>query len=577
MSRSQWASTEPCALVAPVPRGGGRQARLVHRARLEHAGLGVPRHSKKRWLPLVVAIVPFAAAPAALASPSHRQYHHRNVHRVIPARTVVRADAHRAAPAGRLAAELRRAGGHVVLSRGSGYSQAGGSPLVRALQLRLARGGYRPGPLDGLYGPLTEAGVIRFQAAHGLRTDGIAGPITLGELTSANPALYPGAGYATGGARAVRALQRRLARAGDSPGPIDGLFGPRTEQAVRRFQASHGLHVDGIAGPGTLAGLHPTTRSTRPPHRVPQRIHQRAPRPRSRSHPSRVAQRPPATARRGAHRPASSPEVNWELPAAILAAVLALLGGAWYVRRRRTQGLGPAPQTEPTVPEAGEAAAAAEAADKTSQAPSPPRPAAPRVVESEFERAVEEAEAAKAFNLGVMLEKRHDQRGAKAAYEQADRAGHAGAASNLGVMLEANGKRQQARHAYERADQRGDANGAFNLGALLDEQGDQQGAEAAYRRADHRGHAEAATNLGVLLEMRGDVAGARDAYRRAEQRGDPYGASNLAGLLEAIGDSDGAKAAYARADRIRERPAAGAELQSSSAPGQSHSRGGEMR
>lgn len=576
MSRSQWASTEPCALVAPVLRGGGRQARLVHRGRLEHAGLRVPRHYRKRWLPLVVAIVPLATAHAALASASHRQYHHRNVHRVIPARIAARADARSAgAQQRRLVAELRRVKNDVVLSRGSGYGQTGGSPLVRALQLRLARGGYRPGPVDGLYGPLTEASVTRFQSAHGLRVDGIAGPVTLAELTSATPALYPGAGYATGGAAPVRALQRQLARARYSPGPIDGLFGPRTEQAVRRFQAAHRMHVDGIPGPVVFANLGRTARSKRLSRSLPRRPHHRTTRPMSRPHPSRVPQPAPATSRRGAHRPASSPEVNWEVPAAILGAAL-LLGAAWYVRRRRPHDFGPPSKGEPTVPDPGQGAIA-EAADKKGPLPYPPRPVTPTVVESEFKRAVEAAEAVKAFNLGVMLEERNDRRNAKAAYELADRAGHAGAASNLGVMLETDGKQQQARRAFERADQRGDANGAFNLGALLDEQGDTQGAEAAYKRADQRGHAEAATNLGVLLEMSGDVPGARAAYRRAEQRGDPYGASNLAGLLGAIGDSEGAKAAYERADRIRQQPAADAELDSSPAPSHGRTRGGEVR
>jgi peptidoglycan hydrolase-like protein with peptidoglycan-binding domain len=37
--------------------------------------------------------------------------------------------------------------------------------------------------------------------------------------------------------------------------PIDGRYGPLTEQAVRRFQATHGLTVDGVAGPVTLAAL----------------------------------------------------------------------------------------------------------------------------------------------------------------------------------------------------------------------------------------------------------------------------------------------------------------------------------
>ena len=35
----------------------------------------------------------------------------------------------------------------------------------------------------------------------------------------------------------------------------DGAFGPVTRRAVRRFQRSHGLTVDGIAGPATLRAL----------------------------------------------------------------------------------------------------------------------------------------------------------------------------------------------------------------------------------------------------------------------------------------------------------------------------------
>jgi peptidoglycan hydrolase-like protein with peptidoglycan-binding domain len=35
----------------------------------------------------------------------------------------------------------------------------------------------------------------------------------------------------------------------------DGRFGPATEKAVKAFQSEHGLAVDGIAGPATLAKL----------------------------------------------------------------------------------------------------------------------------------------------------------------------------------------------------------------------------------------------------------------------------------------------------------------------------------
>ena len=53
----------------------------------------------------------------------------------------------------------------------------------------------------------------------------------------------------------VRELQQTLKSKGFDPGDIDGDFGPATEAAVRAFQASEGLLVDGIAGPKTLSAL----------------------------------------------------------------------------------------------------------------------------------------------------------------------------------------------------------------------------------------------------------------------------------------------------------------------------------
>src|SRR5205085_1798318 len=38
--------------------------------------------------------------------------------------------------------------------------------------------------------------------------------------------------------------------------PADGIFGPQTLHAVKRFQATHGLLVDGQVGPYTRAALH---------------------------------------------------------------------------------------------------------------------------------------------------------------------------------------------------------------------------------------------------------------------------------------------------------------------------------
>jgi peptidoglycan hydrolase-like protein with peptidoglycan-binding domain len=68
--------------------------------------------------------------------------------------------------------------------------------------------------------------------------------------------LARGAGYdSPHGSVRVRAVQLRLRAAGEAPGPIDGLFGPRTGRAVRHFQARAGLAVDGIVGHATKAAL----------------------------------------------------------------------------------------------------------------------------------------------------------------------------------------------------------------------------------------------------------------------------------------------------------------------------------
>ncbi|PYT00975.1 MAG: hypothetical protein DMF63_04740 [Acidobacteria bacterium] len=54
----------------------------------------------------------------------------------------------------------------------------------------------------------------------------------------------------------VRELQRVLMERGYIPkGKIDGVFGPKTEIAVRQFQSAHKLNPDGMAGTVTLKAL----------------------------------------------------------------------------------------------------------------------------------------------------------------------------------------------------------------------------------------------------------------------------------------------------------------------------------
>lgn len=53
----------------------------------------------------------------------------------------------------------------------------------------------------------------------------------------------------------VKFVQELLVGLGYNPGPVDGVFGFATEQAVRAFQGDAGLVVDGVVGPATCAAI----------------------------------------------------------------------------------------------------------------------------------------------------------------------------------------------------------------------------------------------------------------------------------------------------------------------------------
>ena len=140
--------------------------------------------------------------------------------------------------------------------------------LVKLAQTRLNQRGATPKlVVDGDFGPLTKAAVIKYQTdrkapanpatlavSFPLSPDGVVGQHTWFRL---DPDLVASGSHSL----TVKLLQELLKLAGNNPGAIDSVFGPNTEAAVIAFQGSHldfagvPLVKDGIVGIRTWAAL----------------------------------------------------------------------------------------------------------------------------------------------------------------------------------------------------------------------------------------------------------------------------------------------------------------------------------
>lgn len=113
-------------------------------------------------------------------------------------------------------------------------------PSVRILQMNLygLNFNYNGLKITGVFDSLTEEIVKDFQAEHKLTPDGIVGPATWGVLLEE-----------------VRRVQNKLNSVDFNAGAADGIFGPRTTNAVTRFQSVNGLAMTGTVTPRTRQQL----------------------------------------------------------------------------------------------------------------------------------------------------------------------------------------------------------------------------------------------------------------------------------------------------------------------------------
>ncbi|MEM9087704.1 MAG: peptidoglycan-binding protein [Cyanobacteria bacterium P01_F01_bin.53] len=131
--------------------------------------------------------------------------------------------------------------------------------------------------VDGIFGPTTKHAVTRFQFTYFLTQDGVVSPKTRNVLLKGGVAHLPILRRGANGRlvkrvqqvlslgskiRPLNVVQQAAGTRGFYFGPIDGDFGPMTENAVKAFQRLPVTHhqeplssIDGIIGPETWRAL----------------------------------------------------------------------------------------------------------------------------------------------------------------------------------------------------------------------------------------------------------------------------------------------------------------------------------
>jgi peptidoglycan hydrolase-like protein with peptidoglycan-binding domain len=115
-------------------------------------------------------------------------------------------------------------------------------------------------PEDGIFGADTKAAVLHAQARYFMDADGIVGQKTWQLLFSQANIFLPTLDFGSAGDLVLQ-VQTRLLRNGYDIGAIDGDYGARTKNTVRKFQLDMGLTTDGIVSQKTWKALSSKLRS----------------------------------------------------------------------------------------------------------------------------------------------------------------------------------------------------------------------------------------------------------------------------------------------------------------------------
>ena len=145
------------------------------------------------------------------------------------------------------------------------FTQPVNPQAVQLVQQRLRQSGAYTGAIDGVWGADSQAALERYQQSQGLQVTGQLNQATVASLgipaEQLVSAAWPVVQISTPivasslSSASIQAIQARLRDLNYYRGPVDGLWGANTQEAIQRFQEGRGIQPNGQLNPMTVAAL----------------------------------------------------------------------------------------------------------------------------------------------------------------------------------------------------------------------------------------------------------------------------------------------------------------------------------